>query len=310
MNKIFTTSILAATLLINTAAANEYLNSKQPYLNAKEKHSLQLAKSWMNKDIKSYKGQDGSVKFIYGTTMPSIVTAPLRISDIQLQPGEIIKDIQIGDATRWVISVSTSGTDSSLVSHVIIKPTDVNLKTTLAIMTDRRTYHLNLVSRKYDYMPIVGFDYIGDIQTTLAAYKKEVDQKIKNKEFSISNNPNVAPRNIDTLNFNYKVDGNVSWKPIRVYNDSVKTYIQMPREMKFSEAPILMVLDNSNNNQIVNYRLKNDRFVVDKIFNKAVLMLGVGSDQEKVIISFTDSNTYKNENQQDALKLLTHNEDN
>ena len=308
MKKQLILSALAAALLTTSLSASEYLSKKQPYLNKKERHSLKLAKSWINKDIKSYRGKDGTVKFIYGTTMPSVVTAPLRISDIQLEAGEIIRDVQVGDATRWVISLSTSGSNQNLTSHVIVKPTDVNLKTTIAIMTDRRTYHLNLVSRKYDYMPIIAFDYIGDIQDTLAAYKNQVNQKMKNKEFRTSNNPMVAPKNIDTLNFNYSVDGTAPWKPIRVYNDGIKTYIQMPKKMKFNEAPILMVLDSSDNNQIVNYRLKNDRFIVDKIFSKAVLMVGVGSDQEEVTISFTDTPEYKQSKVNDHLKLLTSND--
>lgn len=308
MKKVLIISTLAAAVLTTSLVASEYLNKKQPNLNQKERHSLSLAKSWMNKNIKSYKGKDGSVKFIFGTTMPSIVTAPLRISDIQLQPGEIIRDIQVGDATRWIISLSTSGASNNLTSHVVIKPTDVNLKTTVAIMTDRRTYHLNLVSRKYDYMPIVGFDYLGDIEDTLAAYKQQVKIKNNNKQFSVSDNPMIAPKNIDTLNFNYTVDGNVAWKPIRVYNDGIKTYIQMPKAMKFNEAPILMVLDGSDNNNIVNYRLKNDRFVVDKIFSKAVLMVGVGSDQEKVTINFSDSLGVKKQEQNQLLQILTSND--
>ncbi|WP_349826477.1 hypothetical protein ABHM94_00160 (plasmid) [Campylobacter jejuni] len=41
--------------------------------------------------------------------MPSIVTAPLRLTDISLEPGEVIKDVQIGDSIRWAISLSISG---------------------------------------------------------------------------------------------------------------------------------------------------------------------------------------------------------
>lgn len=299
MNKQILRALIGISILANMSSANEYLNPKNPYLNKKEKHSLALAKQWLNKDIKSYRGKNGRVNFIYGTTMPSIITAPLRISDIELQAGEIVKDIQIGDTTRWIISLSTSGPTNNLISHVIIKPTDVNLKTTIAIFTDRRTYHLNLVSRKRDYMPIVGFDYVGDINNALNKYKNAISQKNENSKFNVYDKKITK---IDNLDFDYSIEGISEWKPVRVYNDGIKTYIQMPKEMQFKEAPILMVLDNADKNQIVNYRLKNDKFIVDKLFNKAVLMLGVGSDQQIVKIEKNNLKTPKEK--KDPLEIL------
>lgn len=59
----------------------------------------------------------------------------------------------------------------------------------------------------------------------------------------------------------------------------------MPKNMKFYEAPALMLLDASNEKQIVNYRLKYNTFIVDGLFNKAILVSNVGSKQEKVIIT-------------------------
>ena len=37
--------------------------------------------------------------------------------------------------------------------------------------------------------------------------------------------------------------------------------------------------------QLVNYRVRNDYFIVDRLFDRAALILGVGSSQEKVTIS-------------------------
>jgi type IV secretion system protein VirB9 len=59
----------------------------------------------------------------------------------------------------------------------------------------------------------------------------------------------------------------------------------MPSSMKYSEAPIFMVLDKGDNNQLVNYRLKENNYIVDKLFKKGMLIIGVGEDQEKIIIT-------------------------
>ncbi len=281
-----TLAIVAALYAVTPILADNYLSDTDPKLSEREYHSLKLTKKWMDNGQKSFRGKDGKVSFLFGATMPRLVTAPLRISDIQLQPGETIREVQIGDTVRWMISPSISGTAPNEVSHVIVKPTDVGLQTTLAIFTDRRTYMLNLISRKSDYMPIIGFEYPDEINEKWAAYHNYQRELEKSNEFSPA--PGVPIRNMSSLDFNYNIKGSTSWKPLRVYNDGIKTYIQMPKSMQFREAPVLMVLDKHDNKQLVNYRLKGDRYIVDKLFDEAVLIVGVGRDQEKILIQKTN----------------------
>ena len=46
------------------------------------------------------------------------------------------------------------------------------------------------------------------------------------------------------LNFDYAItsNGDIAWKPVRVYNDGQKTIIQMPAAMAQTEAPTLLVI--------------------------------------------------------------------
>ncbi|MEI7997107.1 MAG: TrbG/VirB9 family P-type conjugative transfer protein, partial [Methylococcaceae bacterium] len=93
------------------------------------------------------------------------------------------------------------------------------------------------------------------------------------------------------LNFAYSVDGSVAWKPVRVYNDGQKTIIQMPAAMAQTEAPTLLVvrkdggLFTEDETVLVNYRIQGDRYIVDTIFDKALLIAGVGSGQDRVVIT-------------------------
>lgn len=304
MKKIITISI-AILLSSKLFAENAFLNDKDPHLTKRELHSLKIARKWMRNGVKSIRGKDGSVTFMYGMTMPSIIAAPLRITDIRLEPGEKIREVQLGDTVRWQVSPSISGTAPYEVSHVIVKPTDVGLKTTLAIFTDRRTYNLNLKSTKSRYMPIVNFHYPEAINAKWEMYRNYIKEQEDAKQIETQSVGVTA--NIDALDFNYQISGDYSWKPMRVYNDGVHTYIQMPHSMKFREAPVLMILDHGEQ-KLVNYRLKNDRFIVDKLFDKAVLIKGVGSEQEKIVIvhSRLGSNTRMSE----ALKMLNGRVDN
>ena len=262
--------------------ADDVLRGVEMPLNQKQTQSVGVAKDWINAKSISTKGANGSVNFRYGETLPSIVTAPLYITDIQLEAGEKIRDIQLGDSVRWIATPSVSGSGEEETSHVIVKPTDIGLQTTLYIYTDKRPYFLHLVSRKSDYMPIVGFEYPENTKKKWDEYYRKKEKKDEAKQLIVDKNS--PPRNLDNLDFGYSIKGNVSWKPVRVYNDGVQTYIQMPQTMKFNESPALLVLDGSGKEKIVNYRLKGDRYIVDKLFDHAELINGVGGDQEKIEI--------------------------
>jgi type IV secretory pathway VirB9-like protein len=88
------------------------------------------------------------------------------------------------------------------------------------------------------------------------------------------------------LNFAYTVAGtNVPWKPIRVFDDGSHVYVQMPAGMKSSEAPALLINAGSGT-QMVNYRVKGNYYVVDRLFSDAILVAGVGRDQDRVTVSY------------------------
>ncbi len=87
------------------------------------------------------------------------------------------------------------------------------------------------------------------------------------------------------LNFAYTVAGpNVPWKPVRAFDDGSNVYVQMPAGMKSSEAPALLINAGSGT-QMVNYRVKGNYYVVDRLFSDAILVSGVGRDQDRVTIS-------------------------
>jgi type IV secretion system protein VirB9 len=88
------------------------------------------------------------------------------------------------------------------------------------------------------------------------------------------------------LNFAYTVGGaNVAWRPLRAFDDGSRVYVQMPAAMKSSEAPALLI-NAGGGTQMVNYRVKGDYYVVDRLFSDAILVSGVGREQDRVTISY------------------------
>ena len=95
----------------------------------------------------------------------------------RLQEGEAVNDLNVGDSVRWKITPATQGAGDSLITHVMIKPTDVGLITNLVITTNRRTYIVKLLSRERDWMPRVAFDYPGDPALQWRLYRTSLADK-------------------------------------------------------------------------------------------------------------------------------------
>ncbi len=203
---------------------------------------------------------EGSVYQVYGGVE--------RVTDIRLQPGELLTANPFaGDTVRWAVSDTKSGSPGAEMVHVLIKPLDEGISTNLLIMTNRRTYTLQVVSSLEWYMPSVRWNYPLD-EAAAAAANATIAQRIEKQREPVL----AAP---ETLDFNYRISGDdVEWKPTRAFNDGSKTYLQMPITMKSSEAPALFVIEETGEPMLVNYRVKDGVYIVDRLFKKAELRVG------------------------------------
>ena len=87
---------------------------------------------------------------------------------------------------------------------------------------------------------------------------------------------------LNNVNFNYKIKGNSPpWRPLRVFDDGNKTYIQMPELASKFTLPVLYLARNKEM-QMVNYRYTKPYFVVDGLFSRAWLISGKGRNQIRV----------------------------
>ncbi len=285
MNGTLTAAIaagLTATVLTTTAHAD----GTPTGLTRDEARGAALSADWRGTPGIIAPGRDGSVLFVFGQTQPTIVCAPLRACDIELEPGETVMNVHAGDTVRWQFDGARSGPDGKI-PHVLVKPTLGGVETSLAIMTDRRTYHLNLKAHETEYMARVAFSYPQAAQTVATKLAASAPKPAPPKP-AATRTAAVAPR-ADQLNFGYKISGRATWKPERVYSDSRKTYIDMPRQFKNGEAPALFVIGPGRTRQQVNYRLIDGRYIVDALFSKAVLVAGTGIFAATITIERTGS---------------------
>jgi len=266
--------------------ADKYFAKTNPTLSAQEKAALAIAKKWnAGAGIQPFAGPNGTVRFVFGAQHPSIVCAVLQVCDVALQAGEQVNSIQLGDTARWTVEPAISGSGPTEVLHLIIKPMDVGLETSLVVTTNRRSYHIKLRSHRTEYMPQVAFTYPEE-----ALAKWETIKTREREERQERTIPGTGEY-LGNLLFDYDVDGSVAWKPVRVYNDGRKTIIEMPQELQQTELPTLLVVRkeggffSDDETVIVNYRVQANRYIVDMVFDKAILIAGVGSSQDRVTIT-------------------------
>nr|WP_246670435.1 P-type conjugative transfer protein TrbG [Agrobacterium deltaense] len=241
---------------------------------ANEAKGMGISGQWRGSRGLVTKGADGKVIFLYGEVQPSVVCSPLQVCDIELQGGEVVRDVLVGDTVRWKVEPATSGAAGGQAIHLIVKPSEPGLVTSMVVTTSRRTYHIQLKSHATQYMARVGFEYPEDVSAKLA----DVNARLEASTIPGAGVP------AEQLSFAYSVSGSAGWRPTRVYSDGQKTYIQFPRSISGQDAPVLFVVSGGQN-RIVNYRMKSNMMVVDYNIDRAVLVSGVGWKQQKVTIS-------------------------
>jgi type IV secretion system protein TrbG len=255
----------------------DYLNPKTVPLTDKEKKALRLSGSWSRQGVEPVLTGGGKVVYVHGASLPTIVAAPMQVCDVELQPGETVHEIVVGDSSRWMVDSGTAGSGASATAHLFIKPVDSGLESSAVVTTDRRVYHLRLVSQRSGHTPYVGFLYSESLKQQ-AAWKQARDAKEREWD---STTVDGKATDLSALNFNYEVKGKAKWKPERVYDDGRQTFIRLPEKSASGEMPVLLVRKGKQD-VLVNYRVKDSAMIVDGLFDRIALIIGVGGDQEKV----------------------------
>ncbi|HQT62116.1 P-type conjugative transfer protein TrbG [Acidiphilium sp.] len=223
--------------------------------------------------IQVYPWSDGALYQVYA--------APGQITDVALEPGEQLVGsgpVAAGDTVRWIIGDTESGAGAAKRIHILVKPTRPDLTTNLVIDTDRRTYHLELRSDEKTYMAAVSWIYPQDQLIALRQQNAAADAAA----------PVATGVDISALNFRYRVEGDSpAWRPKRAFDDGRQVFIEFPSGIAQGEMPPLWVIGAEGDGQLVNYRVRGNYMIVDRLFAAAELKLGA-KHQEIVRIVRTD----------------------
>ena len=202
-----------------------------------------------------------------------VYAAPGQITDIALEPGEQLVGsgpVAAGDTTRWIVGNTESGMGAEQRVHIVVKPTRAAIETNLVVNTDRRTYLIELRSREKPYMPSVAWYYPEDD----VAQDKRVPPT-----------PLIPSRN--QRRYRYAIEGDSPpWRPLGVYDDGRKVYIEFSPGIGQGEMPPLLVIGPGGQPEIVNYRAYGNLLIVDRLFAAAELRLG---DEKQQVVRIVRS---------------------
>lgn len=188
------------------------------------------------------------------------------LTDLAFKSGEKITFVGGGDTSAWMID--TAEIDGN--PHLYIKPIQENSTTNLIVNTTKHSYQIIANAGDW-YNPMVRWSYSSEEQLA-SKLQAKADEKIYSGSFDVS-----SP---ERLNFSYEIKGDREWKPSMVFDDGKKTYIKFDRMS--NKIPILFIKEeNRKEVSLVNYKVKDNYFIVDKVFKEAQLRV---NDKETVKI--------------------------
>lgn len=225
----------------------------------------------------------------YGHFQPVLRCAPLRVSAIELEEGETVLSKSTGDSERWAIAVASAGARGRT-PLVVVKPATCDATTTnLLLSTDRRIYDVTLdspgcrkadggeeegVNPKAPYTRLLRFYYPDDLVTTLAS--AEQVERLHAAADARSRTPLPSPAPLTSLNFDYRWDSSSGfpWAPLQVFDDGAHAYIHFPAAARDHEAPLLFLVNEKGATDILNFAVRGDFYVTDRVFERAALVWG------------------------------------
>lgn len=192
-------------------------------------------------------------------------------SAIEFEEGEEIQTISMGDATGWMMN--------PLGSRLFLKPVEQDATTNMTLITDRRTYLFELHAREAtaiddeDMVFVMRFIYPGQAEAmqTVSNYLDAVPLA-------------EAMEHPEKFNFAYTISGPERLSPIRIFDDGEFTYFEF--RDKNADLPAFFLVDREGNESVINYRMRENFVVVERVGAKFTLRYG-----KEIVCVFNETRT-------------------
>ena len=261
--------------------------SREAPLPANASAALALSQKAMEADPQAKPGSDGRVILTYGAGTPTIVCALLKVTEIDLEPGETIsKDgVDLGDTTEFLVSTRRAGSGRDAYDYLVLKPSAQDIETTMTVGTDRRVYYFRVRSTENQFLSRVAFSYPEEEAAKANALQEQALMLARAQAMPVAAVPPPPPPPLRKWNYTIKKKGRDAdyLVPLSVGDDGAHTHIQFSEEARTRGLPVLQIRDATGPIP-ANSHWEDNTLIVDALFEDGCLLQGVGKKQQSVCI--------------------------
>ena len=202
-----------------------------------------------------------------------------KVTTVRLQQGEAVTGYAWGDKGLLDVQEASAGGEGKQATYYLM-PKEAEGKTNVTISTGTHSYLMELHLTQSTYMASVSWDY-GQERGGVMVQHPEPAAPSAGAASPVATG--ILP---EKLHFGYTISGekHPRWQPVRVFDDGSKTYLQFPETLTTGEAPVLFLRSTEGTTQLVNYRVKNNFYIVDRLFDYAELRVG---ERHPVVVKIT-----------------------
>lgn len=220
------------------------------------------------------RGDSRLVEFVYDRDNTYLVLAkPKAVTHIQFAPDELIQSLAAGDTSSWDLTPTKNR------RHLFVKPTYEDGETSLTVLTTKRSYQFVLRSTGdgKKWYQRVSWLYSRDLELSLDLEGDDVASAAGapitvTKAQGASAAPDLGHIDPGALAFGYEIVGDAPFRPRVIFDDGRFTYFKMPASLQ--ELPALFAVIDGQEYSLVNFEVKGDYLVAQRLLTSAVLKLG------------------------------------
>lgn len=222
------------------------------------------------------RGDSRLVEFLYDQDNSYLVLAkPKAVTHMQFAADELIQSVAAGDTANWEFTPTRNR------RNLFVKPRFDDQETSLTVLTDKRSYQFVLRStgdgRKWYQR--VSWVYNGELVLTVQGASADDVAPPAAPAASTpvaasarASSAGEAAVEADKLRFGYEITGDAPFRPRVVFDDGRFTYFKMPAALQ--ELPALFAVIEGKDYSLVNFEVKGDYLVAQRLLPLAVLKLG------------------------------------
>lgn len=224
------------------------------------------------------RGDSRLVQFIFDKDNTYLILAkPKAVTHVQFAGDEVIQSVAAGDTANWELTPTRNR------KNLFIKPKFDEQETSMTVITDQRTYQFVLKSTGEGKKWYQRVDWIYSTEVVVN-FDNEAPQAANGAGATVTK-PGAAALadggpsqiypaglNPEKLRFGYEISGDAPFRPLVVFDDGRFTYFKLPANVQ--ELPALFAVIEGKDFSLVNFEVKGDYLIAQRLLPSAVLKLG------------------------------------